>query len=177
MMRLMQYMGLALLFIAGIAAGFLLSNGRRQTWEMLSGPADMGPVHFEELVRSPTGNDALACPPGWCAKAQSDFDPPVYALNLVALSQRFRESLDAEEKLELIGDSQGLHFRYVQYTPWMEWPDTISVVFMPLGADQSTLAIYSRSRFGDGDLGTNLKRIKRWLQRLEKWEIQRGRQA
>ena len=39
----------------------------------------------------------------------------------------------------------------------------LSVRFLPLDDNSSTLAVYSRSRFGYGDRGVNKGRIKRWL--------------
>jgi uncharacterized protein (DUF1499 family) len=32
--------------------------------------------------------------------------------------------------------------------------------------DRSSLAIYSRSRYGRGDFGTNRRRVERWLSQL-----------
>ena len=52
----------------------------------------------------------------------------------------------------------------------MEFPDTIQVDFLSLGENRSTLAIYSRSKYGYSDLGTNRARIERWLSRLQGYE-------
>ena len=51
-------------------------------------------------------------------------------------------------------------------TPIVRWPDWVTVRFIPLGEDQSTLAIYSRSVYGRKDFGTNERRITDWLARL-----------
>ncbi|MEZ5791983.1 MAG: DUF1499 domain-containing protein [Nitratireductor sp.] len=169
-----RYMTTLLVFLLGIAIGFVAINGRKQSFEMLFGPGDMGPVDITSLTRSKTGNDALACPSGWCV-AKSDFEPPVYSLRVGALSQRFAESLAQEEKLELVGNTDGgLRLRFVQHTPLVEFPDTIQVDFLSLGENRSTLAIYSRSKYGYSDMGTNRARIERWLSRLQSYEETTG---
>jgi uncharacterized protein (DUF1499 family) len=48
----------------------------------------------------------------------------------------------------------------------MRFPDTIVVRYLRLGENRSTLAIYSRSQLGRYDLGVNLARIERWLDKL-----------
>jgi len=58
--------------------------------------------------------------------------------------------------------------RFVQYSRLMRFPDTIDVEVFPVGTDQSTLAIYSRSLVGYSDLGVNRARIARWLAALER---------
>lgn len=163
-----------IVFVLGLAIGFVVINGRWQSYEMLFGPGDLGPVDITTLSRSKTGNDALACPRGWCA-AKSSFEPPVYSLKVGALAQRFAESLNAEVKLEVVDNTAGgLRMRFVQYTPLMEFPDTIQVDFLSLDDNTSTLAIYSRSKYGYGDMGTNKARIKRWLSRLAPFEQSAG---
>ena len=169
-----RYMTTLLVFLFGIVIGFVAINGRSHSYELLFGPGDLGPVDITTLTRSKTGNDALACPAGWCAAA-SDFEPPVYALKVGALAQRFADSLGEESKLELVDNTAGgLQLRFVQYTPLMEFPDTIQVDFLSLDENRSTLAIYSRSKYGYGDMGTNLARIKRWLERLRQQEEATG---
>jgi uncharacterized protein (DUF1499 family) len=56
--------------------------------------------------------------------------------------------------------------RFVQTSAILQFPDTISVHTWPVGENQSTLAIYSRSLVGRSDLGANGKRIKSWLAAL-----------
>ena len=46
------------------------------------------------------------------------------------------------------------------------FPDYISVKFIEIDANTSTLAVLSRSRLGQSDLGVNEKRITAWLAQL-----------
>jgi uncharacterized protein (DUF1499 family) len=56
--------------------------------------------------------------------------------------------------------------RILQHTRLMRFPDTIDIAVLSIGDNQSTLAIYSRSLIGRGDLGVNRARIERWLAAL-----------
>ena len=56
--------------------------------------------------------------------------------------------------------------RFIQYTRLMRFPDTIDVQVLPVGDNQSTLAIYSRSLVGRNDFGVNRARVERWLAAL-----------
>jgi uncharacterized protein (DUF1499 family) len=47
---------------------------------------------------------------------------------------------------------------------------------VPVGDSRSTLAIYSRSQLGRSDLGVNLARIERWLDKLTR-EVAKMRKA
>jgi uncharacterized protein (DUF1499 family) len=57
--------------------------------------------------------------------------------------------------------------RILQHTRLMRFPDTIDIEVLPAAGTQSTLAIYSRSLIGHGDLGVNRARIERWLAALD----------
>jgi uncharacterized protein (DUF1499 family) len=56
--------------------------------------------------------------------------------------------------------------RYIQRSERLGFPDTIVVRFIDRPEGQSTLAIYSRSQFGESDFGVNKARIERWLAKL-----------
>ena len=47
------------------------------------------------------------------------------------------------------------------------FPDYVSVKFIEIDAANSTLAIFSRSRLGQSDLGVNKKRVEAWLGQLK----------
>jgi uncharacterized protein (DUF1499 family) len=57
--------------------------------------------------------------------------------------------------------------RILQHTRLMRFPDTIDIAVLAVADNQSTLAIYSRSLIGRGDLGVNSARIARWLAALD----------
>jgi len=56
-----------------------------------------------------------------------------------------------------------MQYDYIQRTALMRYPDSITVRFIALGSNRSTLGIYSRSHYGKSDLGVNEARIRAWL--------------
>ena len=55
----------------------------------------------------------------------------------------------------------------VQHSAVLGFPDVITVEFVPVGPDRSSVALYSRARYGKLDFGVNRKRVERWISRLE----------
>jgi uncharacterized protein (DUF1499 family) len=56
---------------------------------------------------------------------------------------------------------------YVQRSRLLRFPDLVTVRFVPIDDTHSTLAIYSRSVYGKGDMGVNRIRVEEWLARLK----------
>lgn len=155
---------LAAIVLLGAAAGFWLF-GPERLWSLF-GPADLGPVTFETLERRATRTDALACPPSLCP-APADILPPVFPVDVIALRKAFARAIATERRLTLVGiDDRMPADRYVQRSERMRFPDTIVVRYLRVGEKSSTVAIYSRSQLGHSDLGVNLARIERWLDKL-----------
>jgi uncharacterized protein (DUF1499 family) len=155
--------GLLLLATIGVA-GFLII-GPARIWSLF-GPADLGPVTFETLQRRSTPNDALACPPEVCS-AKADIVPPVFAVSAAGLADAFDKAIASEPRLTLVETSErGASRRYIQRSRLFGFPDTIVVRFFERAGGHSTLALYSRSQLGKGDLGVNRARIERWLAEL-----------
>jgi uncharacterized protein (DUF1499 family) len=153
------------LAIAVIVGVFLIA-GPERLWTLFGSP-DLGPVAFETLARRTSPNDALACPPGVC-QARSDVTSPVYMVNAHDLRLAFGKMISSEPRLVLVdSDEARMTDRYVQRSELMGIPDTVVVRFFDLPEGRSTIALYSRSQLGEGDMGVNLARIERWLRKLE----------
>lgn len=154
--------------VVAIAALFILFElaGPEHVWSLI-GPADLGPVDFKTLQRRTTPNDALACPVNLC-QAKADIASPEFMGSAQDLRQAFSKAIGDEPRLvQAAGDDTSLTYRYVQRSWLMRYPDTIVVQFFDIAGGHSTLALYSRSQLGKGDLGVNLARIERWLAALE----------
>ncbi len=153
-----------LAIFAALILAFLLA-GPERIWSLF-GPPDLGPVEFETLARRTTPNDALACPPGIC-QAQSDVTPPEYAVTAADLRAAFAKVISAEPRITAVAtDDATMTDRYIQRSALMGYPDTIVVKFFDLPEGRSTIALYSRSQLGHGDMGVNRARIERWLAKL-----------
>ena len=120
-------------------------------------------MDFATLTRRSSPNDALACRPETCT-AKADIVPPVYALPAAELRTRLTSLILADGNAEQVARATGAQGdRFVVRTPLMRFPDTVDVLVLSLGDHRATLALYSRSLLGRGDLGANRRRLERWL--------------
>jgi len=124
-----------------------------------------GPVNFQELVRRDSPNDYLVCPDGFCRKAKPDRVSPVFPIPAKRLKARVDALLSMTPRTEIVsaGDT---HVVAEQRSLIFRFPDTIDIAVIAVGSDKSTLAIYSRSRYGRYDLGANGRRVEGWLEQL-----------
>jgi len=123
-------------------------------------------VVIEELRDPIPGNAFLACPTGFCAATAAP--APEFAISRERLEAAFNDMMAGETNVVAVEDEPERHRRVViQHTPLLRFPDIVAVEFIAIGADRSTLAIYSRARYGKGDFGTNRRRVLRRLDRLK----------
>jgi Protein of unknown function (DUF1499) len=157
-----KMLGLA---VAGVLAGVgVFWIGWVQ--ERLLQAGEVPEIDFATLQRRSSPNDFLACPSGLC-KAKAEIDSPVFGLPAERLMAAWARAIKAESSVtQLRFDVAVKQFDYVQRTPLMRYPDLVSVRFYELAAGQSSVGIYSRSVYGYGDMGTNRRRVERWLASL-----------
>jgi len=94
---------------------------------------------------------------------------PTFAGPADALQRRWMKMLAAQPRIEHgAADEAALQYDYIQRSGLMNFPDSITVRFIPLTPDSSSLAIYSRSHYGRSDFGVNESRIRAWLGALER---------
>lgn len=100
-----------------------------------------------------------------------DEPSPVYTANPTLMAKAFDDYVLSQSKTARIagGPEEGW-MTYVQRSPRLNLPDYISVKFIDLNGGKSTIAIFSRSRFGHGDLGVNEARVLSWVGTLRPFE-------
>ncbi|MGB0660717.1 MAG: DUF1499 domain-containing protein [Mangrovicoccus sp.] len=126
-------------------------------------PSDPAKWHINPLTKGQAGQ------PGGVlvSKQGGDFAAYEYALSPTTLLSMFDEvALAAPRTKILAGSLREGHITYITRSPFWGFPDYISVLAVPT-RDGATLAIYSRLRFGQSDLGVNRKRLKAWLAQLD----------
>lgn len=163
------------LLIAAIAVARMVLTGQRvQVFyygiaRRSGSRLDIGPVDWPTLTRHPTPNDALICPAAHCPNATPDAEPKVYPLPPADLLARLKGVALADTDVHELPCEPNCDTtaRFVQYTRLMRFPDTIDAMVIPVGAGQSTLALYSRSLVGRKDFGVNRARLQRWLEKLD----------
>ncbi len=94
---------------------------------------------------------------------------PVYTGDIHDIAQAFDKFvLTQRDTVKIAGSVEENWITYVQRTPRLKIPDYISVKFIPLELPgKVTIAVFSRSRYGNGDMGVNEARVKIWMSSLE----------
>lgn len=99
-----------------------------------------------------------------------DHPAPVFQASTSDLADAFDRVVAQQPSIELLQDdrSSGGPVTWVQRSTLFGFPDYISVSFLPVGdGTEATVAIFSRARIGQSDLGVNEKRVTAWLTQLE----------
>ena len=157
-----------ILYAIVIAIVFFMAYGREKTWVLIFGQADLGPIEFETFTPSKKPNNALFCPPKYCQNAPRNSPSPVFNFSVDQLKTQLFDIIDKQPlMLQVANDDENQQYRFVQYTPLMRYPDTIRIKLIALDEGKSTLAIYSESQIGRGDMNVNYKRINGWMDILE----------
>jgi hypothetical protein len=112
------------------------------------------------------GNAFLICPPGYCTATA--VPSPVFSLSTLCLAEAFSDVIAGESGIVWVVEDESRHpLAVIQHSLLLRFPDVITIEYVTLGPEQSSLAIYSRARYGRGDFGVNRKRVLRWLARLQ----------
>jgi len=117
------------------------------------------------IVRPSSPNTALAAPAGF--KPVPDVVSPgfdVPADKLFASVQAVAAAQPRTYQAALYAGALQAH--YVVRSLVFNFPDLVTVQVRAEGPDASDLVIYSRSVYGEGDLGVNRKRVVAWLAAL-----------
>jgi len=161
MQRMAIYMVLAILLVIGAFYVRAVTASHN--------PADW---HIDPLTaQRPASPNTYFVAPQSMVDAQVDKEAPIYAVPAAIMAKAFNDYvLTQPNTLVVDGLAETLWITYVQRTPTLKMPDYITVKFIDLEDGKSTIAIYSRSRFGYGDMGVNKARVDMWLQSLSSFE-------
>jgi uncharacterized protein (DUF1499 family) len=126
-------------------------------------PALMDVSHIE---RPATPNTALAAPEGF--RPAPDLVTPVYKVPPDRLFAAVRDVAAKQPRTyEAAVFPQALQVHYVARSAAFNFPDLVTVQVTPAPPDGATLVLWSRSVYGEGDLGVNRKRVGAWLAALD----------
>ena len=118
-------------------------------------------------IKPRSGKNRFFVAPPIAIHGEPDRDSPVYALPARELADALLAVALGEPRTKLIDrTNDGLAMQFVQRSAVFRFPDTIDVEIIAFGAEQSSLAIYSRARYGNRDFGVNRRRVERWLAAL-----------
>jgi uncharacterized protein (DUF1499 family) len=160
----MSGIAIALVALAGAIVGLRLFLGRAA--ESRLRPDEI--IDFAARNSAGRENVFALCPPGFCTP-RADAESPVFAVSWDRLRDAWREMIATQDRVEAVEGAADPHrLTYIQRSAVLHFPDVITVAFIALSDDRSTLAIDSRSRYGKGDLGVNRRRVAAWLAQLER---------
>ncbi|MZR30102.1 DUF1499 domain-containing protein [Sneathiella litorea] len=126
-------------------------------------------LDFSSLQRPRKPNTYLMSPPDYCLYPPKTISP-IFEISSAELAEMFEAVVLAEPRTEKIGSleiNKDLQTDYVQYSKLIGYPDTITVRFIDLGGEESTLAVFSRAHYGYRDFGVNEARVKDWMRKLD----------
>jgi uncharacterized protein (DUF1499 family) len=157
---------LALPFV--VYLGLVTIYGRVGALERILGPLKREPVDFAVLQIKPSPNQYLVCPPGLCQLRPHE-ESPVFDVPLEELRVAWLRMIQKQPRVTLLAsDPDEQQYEYQALTAVIHFPDAVTVRLLSTPSDQSTLAIYSRSHYGYGDLGENRRRVRAWLDQLSR---------
>ena len=156
-----------LIIVVGIAIAATALIWEGTTLESILAVGEVPVVDFATVQRGPDPNQYLLCPKGTCT-AQTDGEAPVFDVPVEQLQVAWDEMLAEQPRLQVLRrDVTNVQFDYVQRSRLLRFPDLVTVRFVPIDDTHSTLAIFSRSVYGKGDMGVNRMRVEEWLARLK----------
>ncbi len=153
-----------ILTMAALAAVLLLTPLGERPLTALLPVGDVAAIDFATLKLTDKPNQHLVCPADFCA-AEAHGASPLFDVSVDALRTQWDAVVAAQQHLVTLNQGDG-QIDYVQRTALVRYPDIITVRFIALSPGQSTLAIYSRSIYGNSDFGVNAARIESWLAAL-----------
>lgn len=125
-----------------------------------------GFLDFSTFRRAPKPNNWLVLPDGFEAVESADMASPRIALSPDELFVKLEGLVGSRRDWKLVDKDAGARrLRFIAVTRLLRFKDDIDIAVLPAAgaAGESEVAIYSRSRIGYSDLGTNAKRVKEIL--------------
>ena len=153
-----------LVLVAAVAGAVLLTTplGERPLTSLFP-VGDVEIVDFAAMKLSDKPNQFLVCPSDYCGAVPHAVGP-VFEVSVERLRTRWHEVVAARPRIELLAEYEdGSQIDYVQRSARFRFPDLITVRFIAVPPSRSTLAIYSRSIYGEDDFAVNRERIEAWL--------------
>jgi uncharacterized protein (DUF1499 family) len=123
---------------------------------------------FETLERRRWPNDYLVLPDGFEGRSEPDRRSPRFGVSRDELGLLVKRVALAEPRTVLLeSDEDGCRFVFRQRSKVFRFPHVITIECFRAGGDASTLAVWSRAKYGFAGGGVNRKRIERWIAAIE----------
>ena len=111
-------------------------------------------------------NEYIVAPPKFTTARSNP--APVFDVSADTLEQIADRVIKRQPRMQILPTDESIRrHEYVQRTLLFRFPDVITVQFIPVAEQRSTLAAHSYSIYGASDLGVNSQRIKSWLAEID----------
>ncbi|WP_404426069.1 DUF1499 domain-containing protein [Thalassospira australica] len=150
-----------LLFVGGLTFAVVRFSGLLDNMLWEGEPADV--VFGPDMALPETPTYFLICPLEACPSTHRNAQSPAFdaAPDTVATAL---QATAGELDMKLVeGDGLSLELRFLARTPVFRFPDWVDVKVIPNAQGGSRIFAYSRSVYGNDDLGQNEKRLKSWM--------------
>ena len=121
------------------------------------------PVDFTKTILTSKPNQYLVCPADHCGD-KPQMVAPVFQVSRKEALQVWDGMMAGKTQFQrLNGSDKPDRRQYEERSKLMRFPDRISVQFLEISPATSSVAIYSRSKYGYSDLGVNEARVVQLL--------------
>lgn len=121
-------------------------------------------IDFQDFTLPASPNSYYVAPEDFSAVTPQEISP-IYNVDVDTLSIAWHAVIKRQPRITEL-EQKAFQFSYIQRTKWLNFPDYIDVKLIPSSSTQSTIAIFSRSKYGYYDFGTNQQRVQSWLAQL-----------
>lgn len=123
-------------------------------------------IDFKKITFPKTPNYYLACPKDYCNQTPNQISP-IFNVPVQILDEALHAMLKAQQRIQFVAENKQQHqYTVIQRSRIFRFPDTINIKLIEMNDHHSTLAIYSRSKYGYSDMGVNQERVQHWLSQL-----------
>jgi len=127
----------------------------------------MIPFDFHAAMPPNKPNYYLICPENFC-KATPNQISPVFSMSVQQLENKWMQMISEQPRVTLINkDPNTQQYFYVARSAVFKFPDFITVRFISLTENTSTIALFSQAKYGYYDFDVNKKRLITWLDFLK----------
>ena len=163
-----RYLAIGSSIVILALGALLLHPDSRPLLESLFGQGELPPVDFESLELSGDRDEYLVCDPELCRLTQPHLVAKAYSVPFGELREILLSSIDKSPTyFRRSLDLAIQQFEFTERVPNSPFPDVVTIRFVSLGDNRSSIAIYSRSVAGRSDPGRNQDRVESLLGIIE----------
>lgn len=167
-LKTIRYLTIGSSIVILALGAILLHPDARPLLESLFGHGELPPVDFASLELSGEQDGYLVCGLELCVKTQPNLVAKAYDVPLGKLRKTLLSSIDKSPTyFRRSLDLAIQQFEFTERVPNSPFPDVVTIRFVSLGDNRSSVAIYSRSVAGRSDPGRNQDRVEGLLDIIE----------